>query len=101
MLKTWWHSLINSGNKTPKIRRLNLTEMAEVYEILKPYLGAETYHDLLRDIFKKDVGLLNTLYEKLTGHSSDEPDGIVIIETIVYALTKNDIGQFITMMKGE
>lgn len=69
--------------------------------MLKPYLIAETYYDLLRDIFKQDVELLNRLYEKLTGKSSNDLDGVSIIETIVYALTKNELGQFIEMMKDE
>lgn len=73
--------------------------MAEVYDLLKPYLGADTYDELVRTIFYQNPNLLNILYEKLTGRNSSPVDGITIVITVIAALKQNDIGTFVSMMR--
>jgi hypothetical protein len=75
--------------------------MADVYEILRPYLkDVETFDALIRAMFDKEPDDINRLYEALTQKSSDDVAGIDIIFYVTGALKENDLAAFIALMKG-
>lgn len=84
-----------------RLKKLNLNEMAEVYDLLSPYISGnnQTYAELILDVFRNDCSVLNVVYEKLTGVLSDTVDGVQIITELPELLRLNKFGHFISMMK--